>query len=88
MLGGTGTAVVGETEHPLRAGSFLLRPPGSQVPHAIDAGPDGLRYVTMGDLVAGDVCVYPDSGKAEIAPGLMVRTETVDCFDGEPDATI
>ncbi|WP_320668918.1 cupin domain-containing protein [Patulibacter defluvii] len=88
VLGGGGTAVIGEARHPLRPGSFFLRPPRSGVGHRIEAGPEGLEYVTMGDLMPGDVCVYPDSAKIAVRPGVFLPIPALAYFDGEPDAAV
>lgn len=88
VVSGSGAVTLGDEQHPLGPGSFFLRPPNTGVAHAIDAGPDGLHYVTMGDLVDGDICVYPDSNKVQLGKGLFVRAEPLDYFDGEPDADV
>lgn len=69
---GTGTARIGDAGHDLRPGSFFLRRPNTGVPHRIEVGPDGMELITMGDLVAGDVCVYPERGRARIAKGVEI----------------
>lgn len=86
VLEGTGSAQIGEARHELGPGSFFLRPADTGIPHAIDAGPEGLRYVTMGDLLPGDLCFYPDSNKVSLGRGLNVRADLLDYFENEPDA--
>lgn len=86
VLRGTGVARIGEEAHPLRPGSFFLRPPQPGVGHRIEVGPEGMEYVTIGDLVAGDVAVYPDSGKIAVRPGVFLPISALTYFDGEPDA--
>lgn len=86
IVSGSGTVTIGDDQFPLTPGTFFLRPPNTGVPHAIDAGPDGLHYVTMGDLLPGDICVYPESKKVQLGKGLFVRAEPLDYFDGEPEA--
>ena len=86
VLSGTGIARIGDAEHPLRAGSFFLRAPRTGVPHHVEAGPDGLELITMGDRVPNDVCVYPDSGKVQVRPGVFLPISELEYFDGEPDA--
>jgi uncharacterized cupin superfamily protein len=88
VLGGTGSVTLGTERHELRPGHFLMRPPGTQMAHAIDSGPEGLRYLTMGDLLPGDVCVYPESGKVSFGRSAMFRIDPVDYYDGEPDGAI
>lgn len=87
VVGGTGVLRIGEEEHPLRQGSFALRPPGARVGHRIEAGPDGLAYLTLGDRPLEDGCVYPDSRKMRMRGMPMLRYEDVDYLDGEPDAS-
>ena len=57
---GHGTARLGEEAHPLREGSFWLRTENTGVGHRIEVGSDGMQLVTIGDLIPGDVCVYPE----------------------------
>lgn len=86
ILRGTGSVQIGEVAHDIGPGSFVFRHADTAVPHAIDAGPDGLRYVTMGDLTPGDLCFYPDSNKVSLGRGLYVGAELLDYFENEPDA--
>ena len=61
---------LGEDGHALRAGSFWLRRENTGVGHRIEVGPEGMRLVTMGDLIPGDVCVYPEKRTFKPARGL------------------
>ncbi len=72
VLAGDGIARIGDAEHGLRPGSFFLRPPDSGVPHQTEVGPDGMELITMGDLVPGDLCAYPDSRKIRLTNGVWV----------------
>lgn len=67
---GNGIARLGEEAHPLGAGSFWLCPENTGVGHRIEVGPDGMQLVTMGDLIPGDVCVYPEKRTFKPARGL------------------
>jgi uncharacterized cupin superfamily protein len=67
---GSGVARLGEDAHPLRAGSFWLRRENTGVGHRIEVGPEGMRLVTMGDLIPGDVCVYPEKRTFRPARGV------------------
>ncbi len=67
---GSGIARLGEDAHPLRAGSFWLRRENTGVGHRIEVGPEGMALVTMGDLIPGDVCVYPEKRTFKPARGL------------------
>lgn len=86
ILRGTGSVQIGDATHAVGPGSFFFRPADTGVPHAIDAGPEGLRYVTMGDLTPGDLCFYPDSNKVSLGRGLNVRADLLDYFENELDA--
>jgi uncharacterized cupin superfamily protein len=69
---GAGTARLGDDAHPLRAGSFWLRRENTGVGHRIEVGPEGMQLVTMGDLIPGDVCVYPEKRTFKPARGLEI----------------
>ncbi len=70
VRGGGGIARLGEDAHPLAAGSFWLRRENTGVGHRIEVGPEGMDLVTMGDLIPGDVCVYPEKRTFKPARGL------------------
>jgi uncharacterized cupin superfamily protein len=70
VRGGSGLARLGADGHPLRAGSFWLRRENTGVGHRIEVGPEGMQLVTMGDLIPGDVCVYPEKRTFKPARGL------------------
>ena len=70
VRGGSGIARLGEEAHPLREGSFWLRRENTGVGHRIEVGPEGMQLVTMGDLIPGDVCVYPEKRTFKPARGL------------------
>ena len=67
---GGGLARLGGDAHPLRAGSFWLRRENTGVGHRIEVGPEGMQLVTMGDLIPGDVVVYPEKRTFKPARGL------------------
>jgi uncharacterized cupin superfamily protein len=67
---GSGIARLGDEGHELREGSFWLRRENTGVGHRIEVGPDGMDLVTMGDLIPGDVCVYPEKRTFKPARGL------------------
>lgn len=69
---GGGIARVGDDGFELRPGSFWLRRPNGGIGHRIEVGPDGMDLVTMGDLVGGDVCVYPERGTVKLASGIEI----------------
>jgi uncharacterized cupin superfamily protein len=67
---GSGVARLGDDAHPLRPGSFWLCRENTGVGHRVEVGPDGMQLVTMGDLIPGDVCVYPEKRTFRPARGL------------------
>jgi uncharacterized cupin superfamily protein len=84
VLDGEGTLLLDDEEHPVRTGSVVARPPGTGVSHTFRAGDEGLALLCYGTREAGDIRLYPRSGKLSI-PGLRAtfRVERVDVWDGE-----
>lgn len=84
VLDGEGTLLIGDEEHPVRAGSLVARPAGSRVAHAFRAGADGLVCLAYGMRVPDDVTFYPRSGKFFLrGVGLVGRVEPLSYWDGE-----
>jgi uncharacterized cupin superfamily protein len=67
---GSGIARLGEDAYALHAGSFWLCQENGGVGHRIEVGPDGMQLVTMGDLIPGDICVYPEKRTFRPARGV------------------
>jgi uncharacterized cupin superfamily protein len=67
---GHGIARLGEQAHPLRAGSFWLCRENTGVGHRVEVGGEGMQLVTIGDLIPGDVCVYPEKKTFRPARGV------------------
>src|SRR3954447_19397884 len=67
---GSGVARLGEQAYDLRAGSFWFARANTGVGHRIEVGPEGMQLVTVGDLIPGDVCVYPEKRTFKPARGL------------------
>jgi uncharacterized cupin superfamily protein len=67
---GSGVARLGDDAHPLGSGSFWLRRENTGVGHRIEVGPEGMQLVTMGDLIPGDVVVYPEKRTFKPARGV------------------
>jgi uncharacterized cupin superfamily protein len=67
---GGGVARLGEDAHPLGPGSFWLRRENTGVGHRIEVGPEGMQLVTLGDLIPGDVVVYPEKRTFKPARGI------------------
>lgn len=92
VLGGSGSLVLypsprrgGEIEEsPLRTGSTVARPPGTQRAHALRAGEDGMTVLAFGTRDPNDITYYPRSGKVSFrGVGVLGRVEQVDYWDGE-----
>ena len=85
ILDGEGTLLLGEEEHPVRAGHVIDRPPSTKVAHSFRAADDSdLVYLVYGNLPPNDVCFYPRSGKISFrGVGVMGRIEPLDYWDGE-----
>jgi uncharacterized cupin superfamily protein len=77
----------GEPEElPLRSGHVVARPPGTRIPHAFVAGPEGVTMLVYGTRRPNDMCWYPRSKKiAWRGLGVIGRIEVLDYDDGEPD---
>ncbi len=86
VLGGDGVLVLigpdGETEHPVREGSLVSRPPGTGIAHTFRAGEGGLSLLLYSDKHGGDTCFYPRSGKVSLRGlGVVFRPQRVDYWD-------
>ena len=75
----------GVEEHPVRAGSIVVRPPSTAVAHAFRAGDGGMTLLMYGPREPGEVCYYPRSGKVYfLGLGLVTRVgEQLDYWEGE-----
>lgn len=75
----------GVTEHDVRAGSVVCRPPGTGVAHAFRGGDAGMTLLMYGTRDPNDICFYPRSRKLYLRGlGLIVRVdEQLDYLDGE-----
>jgi len=75
----------GVSEHPVRAGSVVARPPGSGVAHAFRGGKKGMTLLMYGTRDPNDVCFYPRSGKVYFTGlGVVARLGAqLDYWEGE-----
>jgi uncharacterized cupin superfamily protein len=75
----------GEVEtYPVRAGSTVARPAGTQRAHAISAGDEGLTLLAYGTRDPNDIVFYPRSGKISFrGVGVIGRVEQLDYWVGE-----
>lgn len=70
-------------QHPLRAGSVVRRPAGTNLAHALRAGDGGMTYLAYGMRRSDEVVFYPRSRKAWLGRAL-VRVELADDYwEGE-----
>ena len=85
VLDGAGAVLLGDDEHPVRAGCVVARPPATGVAHTFQAGDGGMTLLAYGTRDPSDMCWYPDSSKVAFR-GLRViaRVEALDYWDGEP----
>jgi len=67
---GGGIARLGEDGHSLRPGSFWFAHENTGIGHRVEVGPDGMLLVTIGDLIPGDICVYPEKRTYRPARGV------------------
>ncbi|CAN5631634.1 hypothetical protein BH10ACT11_BH10ACT11_18390 [soil metagenome] len=80
VRGGGCVGRMGDEGHELRAGSFWLSRPNDGVGHRVEVGPDGMDLITMGDLIPGDICIYPEKGSMKLARGVEAPIAP---FEGE-----
>jgi uncharacterized cupin superfamily protein len=84
VLDGTGTLLLGDEEHPVRAGSVVARPPGTGVPHAFRAGDGPLTLLAFGTREPNDIVFYPRSGKVGLrGVRVLFNVTKVEYWDGE-----
>jgi uncharacterized cupin superfamily protein len=84
ILDGSGTAIIGDEETPVRGGHVISRPAGSRRAHAFRAGDDGLVLLAFGQRIPDDMCWYPRSQKIYFRGlGVIGRVEELDYWDGE-----
>ncbi len=84
VLDGDGVAVLGDEEHPVRAGSVVSCPAGTRESHAFRAGDGGMTLLAYGTREPNDIAYYPRSGKISFrGVGVIGRIEPAEYWDGE-----
>jgi uncharacterized cupin superfamily protein len=84
ILEGSGTLLLGDDEHPVRAGNVVARPAGTGVAHAFRAGDEPMTLLAYGTRDPNDICFYPRSNKVSLR-GVNAKfiVERVEYWDGE-----
>src|SRR3954447_15874704 len=78
VIEGGGVARLGDSEHDVRPGSVVGRPPGTGVAHGFRAGDDGMVLLMFSDKQPGDMTYYPDTGKVTFRSlGITIQPEIV-----------
>jgi uncharacterized cupin superfamily protein len=71
------------SDHALRAGDVISRPPGTGVAHAMRPGGQGLTYLAYGTRETGDMCFYPRQGRVSLRGlGIALRSPEIDYLPG------
>jgi uncharacterized cupin superfamily protein len=97
VISGRGTVRLGEARVAVRAGDWIAHPTGAAHAHQmINDSDEPLVYLCISTKHTCEVAGYPDSGKLAMlvrepgkdAPVLrrLIRDESLDYWDGEPDA--
>ena len=75
----------GVAETPVRAGTVVVRSPGTGVSHAFRGGDEVMTLLMYGTRESGEVCYYPRSSKVYFTGlGLITRVgEQLDYWEGE-----
>jgi uncharacterized cupin superfamily protein len=86
VLEGSGVAVLGDEQHPIRRGHVVCCPPATRIAHTIHASAgEPIRYLAWGTRDNSDMCFYPDSGKISLRGlGVRGRIEPMGYWEGEP----
>lgn len=84
VLVGEGEVLLGAERSAVRPGSVVVRPPGTGVAHAFEAGEAELVVLAYGTRRPEDLTWYPDSGKVALRGlGVRIRVEPVGYWEGE-----
>jgi uncharacterized cupin superfamily protein len=84
VLEGEGMLLLGDEQHPVRAGSVVARPPGTGVAHAFRAAEGSLSVLAYGTQEPNDIAYYPRSGKVSLRGiNAIFHVTKVDYWDGE-----
>jgi uncharacterized cupin superfamily protein len=96
VVSGTGTARIGDARIAVRPGDWIAHPVGPSYAHQmINDGNEPLVYLCVSTTHKCEVVGYPDSKKFASRAGesfdkpwirTITRTESLDYWDGEPDA--
>ncbi len=85
VLDGQGVLILGDDEHPVRAGHVVSRPPGTGIAHQFRAGPSGLILLAYGTREPNDIAYYPKSGKVFLRGiGVIGKIDPLPYWDDDP----
>ncbi|MBL9179056.1 MAG: cupin domain-containing protein [Verrucomicrobiaceae bacterium] len=83
ILSGTGQVVAEKTKEAIKAGDYLVFPPG-EAHQLINTSTEDLTFLVVADQPQADIIHYPDSGKWMLKPQRKVfEMQDVDYFKGE-----
>lgn len=83
ILSGTGQMRTGKGKEAVKAGDYLVFPPG-EAHQLINTGSEDLTFLVIADNPQADIIHYPDSGKWMLKPQRKVfEMAEVDYFKGE-----
>lgn len=90
VLEGEGVLRLGPEEHALKAGDYVVLPPGPPGHQLINRGAAPFRFLALSSMIEPEVVLYPESNKlgvlARKAASLLAvfdATRTVDYYEGE-----
>lgn len=83
ILSGSGKVRTSQGKEAIKAGDYLVFPPG-EAHQLINTGSEDLTFLVIADQPQADVIHYPDSGKWLVKPAKKVfEMSEVDYFKGE-----
>jgi uncharacterized cupin superfamily protein len=101
IVSGSGTLRVGGESYPVKAGDYIVHPPGGpeNAHQLVNNGTEALVYLSLGVMVAPEVVGYPDSKKLRVTTtewgkdgiSFTLKNEKLDAvqyWDGEDGAEV
>jgi uncharacterized cupin superfamily protein len=84
VLEGDGVVLLGDEEHPVRAGSIVSRPAGTGVAHGFRAGGRGMTLLAYGQRNPSDIAFYPRARVVSVR-GIGVKFRVDENADSWPE---